>query len=257
MSAATDANLLAALNHPRRRLPLSGAENVRDLGGYATRSGATTAWQVFVRAGDLHSLTSDDQQHLADYGITTVIDLRMQHEVEAQPNVFSQPNAAAPIRFMRHDFWGDRFDAYRSADKGATPAKKLADLYCAGLEASGFVMADIMSTFAASSDDSFVFHCRSGKDRTGLVAAMLLAIAGVAEDLICADFAYTSACLSEDAVNPIAANAPGAWQRTCEPETMRRTLSFVADQWGDVPGYLRAQGVSDADLAQIRAKLLR
>ncbi len=240
------------LQHVDRDLGLTTLENARDLGGYRTSDGSMTRWQVFVRTGDMNTVSAEDQQRLIDYGVSTVCDLRMQHERDAGPNVFA--NAKRPV-FQVHDFWGDRFDDYRSGDKAATPAKKLADLYCHGLEKSGFVMAEIIGSLAAV-DGGAAFHCRSGKDRTGLVAAMLLGIAGVPNDTICADFALTGQYLKSEAINPIEASRPGAWQRTSEPETMQRTLQFVEHGYGGIKGYLESIGVPESQLVRIRERFV-
>lgn len=235
-----------------RVLPLDGAENVRDIGGYATKSGQITQFGRFIRSGDMHSLTQNDQQALLEYGIASVIDLRMSWEINAQPNVFSD---SSRVDFNIHDFWGDRFDDYRSANKTASPARKLADLYCQGLELSGFIMAEVMHTFAASRG-AHIFHCRSGKDRTGLVAAMLLTIADVPDDTICADFMQSQRHLKTVTINPIATQAPGAWQKTCEPETMQLTLDFLRNRYGSTASYLQAKGVSARELQTIKDALV-
>ncbi|MDA1076901.1 MAG: tyrosine-protein phosphatase [Proteobacteria bacterium] len=240
-------------HHPARALTLQKGENVRDLGGYSTRDGGQTQWRRFVRCGDMFDLTPADQRTLLDYGITTVIDLRMEWEVADKPNVFATSDE---VRFLRHDFWGDRFDDYRSPDRRASPARKLADLYCSGLEKSGFVMAQIMTTFADSPDVGYAFHCRSGKDRTGLVAAILLSVAGVPGDVICADFELTSTYLKSHAVNPIDAKAPGQWQRHCDAQTMALTLAFLVNEYGGVDAYLKSAGVTDAQLKVVRDKLV-
>ena len=117
-------------------------------------------------------------------------------------------------------------------------------------------MAQIMTTFAEDDRTGFAFHCRSGKDRTGLVAAMLLAIADVPEEVICADFALTSKFLKQEAINPIEANKPGAWQRGSEPETMALTLEFLNQRFGGVIPYLRAQGVTGEQTQIIRNKFV-
>jgi protein-tyrosine phosphatase len=239
--------------HPNRGLDIESARNVRDLGGYSTQDGGSTQWRRFVRSGDMNQLTETDQEKLIAYGITSVIDLRMAHEITAAPNVFARSQDAS---FYIHDFWGDRFDKYRSVQKQAPPEVKLADLYCSGLVKSGFIMADIMRTIAASDDNGFAFQCRSGKDRTGLVAAILLAIAGVPDATICADYALTASYLktSEDEqfVDP---TTPGFYQRGCAPETMALTLAFLQEKFSGVEGYLRHVGISDEQLIQIRAKL--
>ncbi len=241
------------LEHPDRHINLASGENVRDMGGYQTLDGHTTTWRVFVRSGDMDNLSGADQQALVDYGISTVIDLRMRKERDTSPNVFAKSDT---IDFRIHDFWGRRFDDYRSANKTAPAHLKLGDLYCAGLKKSGFVMADIMETFAEANRSGYTFHCRSGKDRTGLVAMMLLSIAEVPEDVICADYALTADYLRHEAINPIEANKPGIWQRTCEPETMAHTLGFLRREYGGPVAYLSKVGVRDESLDSIKAKIV-
>ncbi len=245
---------MSPTQHARRVLNLERAQNVRDLGGYGTASGQTTQWRRFVRSGDMDNMSAADQQILVDHGVRTVIDLRMAKEIEAAPNVFSRSDA---VNFVIHDFWGTRFDTYRSGKRGAPPEVKLADLYCAGLEASGFVMGEIMQTFADAEEPGFAFHCRSGKDRTGLVAALLLEVAGVPRETVCADYALTAELLlSPDADKQIDPNQPGYYLRGCAPETMALTLQFLDDQFGGPVSYLGAQGVDDRALERVRSHLL-
>lgn len=109
-------SLIDETQHPNRGLNITSADNVRDLGGYSTHDGRTTKWGRFVRSGDMDKLTPSDQQKMIDYGINTVIDLRMAKEIAVMPNVFSQ---SPSVHFYNHDFWGKRFDNYRSTSKGA------------------------------------------------------------------------------------------------------------------------------------------
>ena len=225
------------LNDKRRVLGLSSVQNVRDLGGYTTADGSTTRWGRFVRSGDMDQLSEADQQALVTHGVGTVIDLRMEKETAAAPNQFSN---SALVDFKVHDFWGHRFDNYRSRNKTASPEQKLADLYCEGLRQSAFVMADIMRTIA-NAPRGVAFHCRSGKDRTGLVAAFLLELVGVPRAKVCADYSLTAGLLiSADADKQIDPNQPGAYLRGCAPETMARTLTFVDEEFSGVANYLAA-----------------
>lgn len=241
------------LGDPRRVLSLDYAQNVRDLGGYSTADGRTTAWGRCVRSGDMDQLSTGDRQALVAHGVDTVIDLRMEKEIAAAPNRFQD---SGDVHFVIHDFWGRRFDNYRSRNKGAPPEVKLADLYCEGLVQSAFVMAAIMRTVAAA-DGGVAFHCRSGKDRTGLVAAFLLDLAGVPRTVICEDYGLTAALLtSPDADKQLDPKQPGAYLRGCAPETMDRTLAFVDETFGGVHAYLKQEGVKDVELNAIRAKLV-
>ena len=75
--------------HPDRHLKVDGAYNVRDIGGYPTRSGGQTRWRQFLRADSLHALTDSGRNKLIDYGMSVVVDLRMKTEVDRRPNVFA------------------------------------------------------------------------------------------------------------------------------------------------------------------------
>ncbi|MEM7077577.1 MAG: tyrosine-protein phosphatase [Pseudomonadota bacterium] len=247
--SATD--LQSQLNDPRREIELDYAENVRDLGGYTNRDGQETRWRQFVRAGDMDKLSADDQGSLLEYPLACVIDLRMEKEYRAAANVFAD---GTQLRFHHHDFWGTRFDHYRSRNKGASGPRKLADLYCSGLVESGFVMGAIFATFAEPDLHGYAFHCRSGKDRTGLVAALLLALADVPADTIAADFALTANYLKGEV--HVLPDQPGAYLRECRAETMHYTLEFIANEYDGVRGYLRANGVSEAQMVDVRNKLI-
>ena len=237
---------------PRRNLNLDSVQNLRDLGGYSTKEGRKTKWGVFLRSGDMSAMTKDDQAALLRRGIRCVIDLRMAKEIAIAPNVFSDSKKVA---FFNHDFWGTRFDDYRSKRKSATLEEKLSDLYCAGLEINGIVMAAVMKTLA-SSEGSFVFHCRSGKDRTGLVAALLLVIAGVPDEVVAKDFGLSTTYLNEPELTEDDLKKPGAYQKGSAPETMMLTLDFLRDRYGGVEGYLRDQGVSVSEIESVREKIL-
>ena len=237
---------------PRRNLNLDSVQNLRDLGGYSTKEGRKTKWGIFLRSADMSAMTKDDQAALLRQGIRCVIDLRMAKEIAIAPNVFSDSKKVA---FFNHDFWGTRFDDYRSKRKTATPEEKLSDLYCAGLEINGFVMAAVMKTLA-SSEGSFVFHCRSGKDRTGLVAAILLVIAGVPDEVVAKDFGLSTTYLNEPELTEEDLRKPGAYQKGSAPETMMLTLEFLRDRYGGVEGYLNDQGVSVSEIDSVREKIL-
>ena len=237
---------------PRRNLNLGSVQNLRDLGGYSTKEGRKTKWGIFLRSGDMSAMTKDDQAALLRQGIRCVIDLRMAKEIAIAPNVFSDSKKVA---FFNHDFWGTRFDDYRSKRKTATPEEKLSDLYCAGLEINGFVMAAVMKTLA-SSEGSFVFHCRSGKDRTGLVAALLLVIAGVPDEVVAKDLGLSTTYLNEPELTEEDLKKPGAYQKGSAPETMMLTLEFLRDRYSGVEGYLRDQGVSVSEIESVREKIL-
>ena len=255
---------------PKRHLTFDGAKNMRDLGGYSTTEGRTTRWRRFVRSAKLSDLTASGQRELLDYGVGAVFDLRMQREIEKSPNVFAESNEVA---YHHHDLWGDRLNDFQPSPSSLRQAEMMADLYRMGLDRCGAVVGGIVCTLADEGDYASVFHCGAGKDRTGLIAALLLGVVGVPQETIVADFALT-ADLFDDPNRNHAAHDPTAipteanggresdvgplpvYMFSCLPKTMSLALDFLDEKYGGAEGYLRTNGVTDEHLNRLRSKLL-
>ena len=256
---------------PRRHIPLDSLQNFRDLGGYKAADGRTTQWRVFTRCAGMHRLTETDQQKMVDYGIGAVVDLRLPREIERSPNPFADYDGMA---YHHLDFWGDRVDDFRSSKSSITQAEKLADLYRTGLGRCSGIIAEIVSTLADVGDHAAVFHCGAGKDRTGLIAAMLLGVVGVPHATIAADYALTERYLKDpnrDHDNPdpmfipeserAKVDAAGAqplpiYMSSCLPETMLLALEFLDDHYGGVESYLRKAGLSGPHIDRLRTRFM-
>ena len=255
---------------PRRHLALEGAKNVRDLGGYSTTDGRRTRWRRFLRSSTMHRLTDADQKELLEYGVGTVIDLRMRREIEKLPNVFTDSEEVA---FHHHDLLGNKLYDFKSSPESAGQAEKLADLYRTSFTECGDIIGAIMRTLAGAGDHASVFHCAAGKDRTGLISALLLGVAGVPAETIAADYALTDVYLDDpnrDHANPdpmaltskydtfreSKADALPVYMHSCLPETMSLTLAFLDEMFGGTVGYLRTAGLNGEHIEQLRTKLL-
>jgi protein-tyrosine phosphatase len=112
----------------------------------------------------------------------------------------------------------------------------------------------------AGADGPLLFHCFAGKDRTGLVAAMLLSLAGVQPEAIGGDYAETDVQLATRYAEWLAKASPGRREQMqdelrCPPEWMLRTLDYVQETWGGVDAYLEAAGVSAAAIDRLKVKL--
>ena len=138
----------------------------------------------------------------------------------------------------------------------------LLDLYLRALSERGNVIVDVLNAIADASDGVVLFHCTAGKDRTGLIAAMLLSLAGVAEDLIVEDYALT-----RERIAPLIADfLADAVKRgldveafrpllVCEAATMAATLAHLSSLHGSVAAYLAAVGLDPATANRLRARL--
>lgn len=240
-----------------RLIALEGAHNVRDLGGYRMDNGGLTRWRSILRGDALHQLSSTDIETLLDHGLTTVIDLRNAHEIAAEANPFS---AHAGVRYHNTPL----FSALSPVDLMTNAATNfdMGDRYCQAIDSCQPAIADVLKTIAGAPDGIVLFHCSAGKDRTGVISALLLANAGVDEATIIEDYALTAtisgpliATLRERALGRGAAPALVDIVLASAPGSMRRALDHIRQNYGGVRDYLFGLGLDEAALERLRNRL--
>lgn len=240
-----------------RHLELEGAYNVRDLGGYGTVDGGHTRWRMFLRADSLHRLSPASQAKLVDYGVRTVVDLRRTVETLAEPDVFAD---SPDVEYHWHNMTGDSFaDPYGDRDP---PARF--EQYTNILDQRIGQIGETLAVMAVPDGAPALFHCGAGQDRTGMIAALLLGLAGVSPQTIAEDYTLTAQhfverYLGKDAppgVDPAEYEVEAYRRRQCPPEAMLRTVEYLADRYGGVQGYVRAAGLSDLEIGRLRSALL-
>lgn len=244
---------------PQRIIALPGVQNIRDLGGYATRDGLTTRWRRVLRGDGLHRLTPEGIAALNEEGLTSVIDLRSAAELEDDPNPYKDH---APVTFYHKPVYDDLAPALMATNE-AGGDDPLVQFYLTALIERGDAMRDILQTLASAPEGPILFHCTAGKDRTGLVAALLLEVAGVDRETILADYSLTGefiADLVEELLERTRANGGDAQKHakflTCAPVTMQATLDQVTRRHGSISGYLRDIGLGAGDISALRDRLL-
>jgi len=239
--------------HAERHLPIEGTYNLRDLGGYATASGSTR-FRRLLRADALHRLDEAGIAAVVETGVTTIIDLRHSEELKDQPNPF---------------FAHDRV-AYHNvslleglAPDLMAPGDLLLELYQLALTERQAQVARILERIAEAPAGVVLFHCTAGKDRTGVIAALLLGLAGVEIADIVADYARTAeliAPLVHELTQGAAARGadPRGFARllASEPATMLATLSFIDTRYGSIEAYLKTIGLSETVITRLRNRLL-
>lgn len=188
------------------------------------------------------------------YGVTTVIDLRSESEVASSRGPLAQPpsNGSGPV-YLHLPLIDD------ATMLKLSEAPNMFDRYLMMLEHRQAAFGEVFSTLAQA-EGTVVFHCFAGKDRTGMVAAMSLELAGVGADAIAADYAETDSQLAARYEEWLAAASPEKWQEMrddlrCPPERIVGVLEHLEQRWGGAEGYLDAAGVDAADLTRLRAKL--
>jgi protein-tyrosine phosphatase len=238
-----------------RRLAWDGCANARDLGGYPTADGDQTRWGAVVRSDSLAALTPSGRDALLAYGVRAVVDLRLPAEIAERPNPFASP--------------GEPGVAYANVSiidpaAGFPPdTVTLAENYLWSLDRFSDLVAAAIATVANAPQGGVLVHCAAGKDRTGLISALLLALVDVPDQTVAADYALTAECLrSRD--QEWLDNGPGeraereALLARYAPtaEVMLEVLAGLRRRYGGVEAYLRHAGVTADDVARLRARLL-
>ena len=239
----------------QRHLAIEGTHNVRDLGGYATRDGAHTRWRTLLRADKLDRVSPAGQQALVDYGIRTVLDLRYTPEMESEPDAVTESKVIHYIAMPLYELNGD----------GSLPAvpDDLEGLNRLLLDYRQAQIATVFRTLFAPGALPALFHCTAGKDRTGLIAALILGAVGVPDEAIVDDYAlsaqYLDALFEQLRIQARRLGYDGEWYDRlllCQPDMMRHTLEYLTEQYGGVPAYLRKAGLSQAELDSYRHALV-
>ncbi len=204
-----------------------------------------------MRSDNISSLNTAGIQAMWDYGIKAVLDLRSEQEIAKSPSPF-EPIDYGPLYL--HVPLVDDETADRLSKTPSTP-----DRYRMMVDERQAALGQIFSNIARV-DGPLVFHCFAGKDRTGLVAAMLLSLAGADGDAIAADYAETDVHLAGRYQEWLASAKPERVEAMrdelrCPPEWILGTLDHVDRRWGGVEPYLTGSGMDGADIVRLKAKL--
>jgi hypothetical protein len=244
-----------------RVLPLSGAYNFRDLGGYRASGGRQTRWGRLFRSDTLHELTDGDLEVLRDVGLASVIDLRTPTEVERTGRGLL---AGEPVRYVNLSVLGEEVRDVGEARAAPTIADfvDVADRYLTYLDGTAALRAAV-ELLTEESSYPVVFHCAAGKDRTGVLAALVLDCLGVDRQAIVDDYALTAtrmdlivARLRRDPLYGDRVDELPASVFAVEAGTMERFLAGVHERYGGARGWALAAGVPEEALDRLPALLL-
>ncbi|MEX1218466.1 MAG: tyrosine-protein phosphatase [Acidimicrobiales bacterium] len=254
-----ESDLREATLHPDRQLNFTGSFNFRDLGGYETTSGRSVKWRTIFRADAVHRLPDNELDQLAEIGLKTIIDLRTTTEVD-------EGHLHDPDRGMTHvhlDVLGEVWKPL-DLDPNADAGDVLSDLYVHMLGIGAPALSAAFHSLANAENLPAVFHCAAGKDRTGVLAAMVLSSLGVADHVIIADYAISGSNmtalierLKSERPEALTAmnNQPSAYL-AAPPEAMTRLLVHVNAEYGSMSGYMRSIGINNDAVESMAHSLL-
>lgn len=238
--------------------------NFRDLGGVAAGPDFVVATGKVFRSDGLHRADSRERQTLADLGIATVVDLRSRAEVERWGRFDTDTTESAWIHAsLLEELWTlDMLQAGMSADDF------LAARYMEMASTAGDNISAILRTIASPESHAVAFHCSAGKDRTGLIAALVYSAIGVDDATIAADYSATAANMDAllgwirartadrgDLADGMV-NQPAQFL-ACPPGAILGFLGELRRRHGSVDGYLDDIGINADDRQNLRAQLLQ
>jgi protein-tyrosine phosphatase len=236
-----------------RHLRVNGTDNLRDVGGYPTDAGGSVAWRTLFRSDSLHRLDSQGVAGLAGLDLRTIVDLRADIEVEQRPSAV----AALAVRRVRAPVVRD--------PTVLPPLTDLAAEYRYTIEECGDSIGAAVRALCVPGALPALVHCAAGVDRTGIVIALVLAVLGVPDELIGADYSLSSLYLDPDCaavIGRLKAAGPGD-PLSADLLASQAGLILNALAWaraaggGSADGYLTAHGVGAPDLAALRSALVR
>lgn len=248
------------LDHPGRHVSFDALFNVRDLGGYATTDGRSTRWRLLYRADGLNRAQGGDLERLAAMGLRTVVDLRTPGE-RAERGSF--PVEALPVDYHHFPVLQQTWEG-QTLEAGIEGAAFLTSRYEEMLDEGGGAIADALTVLADSRVYPAIFHCAAGKDRTGVLAALVLGLLGVPDETIAADYGLSRVGMSA-MVEWVRVNRPEALDAMLDqpgvlleapPMAMRALLDGVRATHGSVEGYATSIGVADSAIDGLKANLL-
>jgi protein-tyrosine phosphatase len=236
-----------------RHIRVDGTDNLRDVGGYPAQAGGSVAWRTLFRSDSLHRLDRQSVARLAGLDLRTIVDLRADIEVEQRPSAV----AGLRARIVRAPIVRD--------PAGLPPMTGPGEEYRYMIDECGDSIGTAVRALCAPGALPALVHCAAGQDRTGIVIALVLAVLGVPDELIGADYSLSSVYLDPNSNAAIGRLKTTGLGDNVSAELLSRPAGLILNvlAWaraaggGSVSGYLTAHGVGASDLAALRSALLR
>jgi protein-tyrosine phosphatase len=241
-----------------RLISLQGGVNFRDLGGYPTHDGGYTRRGLIFRSGKLSELTDADRLTLKGLNIKTAFDLRAEREYKTDGMDAVGDGIEVVLMPTTLDEMG--IIAKLSTDPDNF---RMVDFYLSNFAQRAGYHAELFKAIVKRLANPLIIHCSAGKDRTGIMAALLLRVAGVADEHIITDYAETAQHLveygqrfRENFKQYGVSMKPVEELLSSYPETMRALLDLLDREFSNAEGYFMAGGVTAEELADFRQRFV-
>jgi protein-tyrosine phosphatase len=240
-----------------RHVPLAGAFNFRDIGGYEAEGGKHVRWGLAFRSDALANITPEDQALLAGMGLRTIVDLRSAPEVQNAPD--------KPVEGATRVEGGIVLPINpQEVCASQEPVSTFIDAaYIAIIDSNAAVLADLTKRYSDVAQQPVLTHCSAGKERTGIAIGLLLSLVGVPDEQVAYDYSLSSMYLEQIAEKQrqVLQSFGCSDARIDEilaatPASIETVLDHVRSTYGSVEEYLKGGGLTDADIARLHDSLL-
>lgn len=226
-----------------KRLFIDEIENMRDLGGYATKDGKVTKYNKFIRSNFFDTLSDNKKEWLLNKNINTVIDLRSKEEVDRKKH---------PLNIQDFNYYNVSLAGGRAPDK----KEDIPLGYMKILE--DYENMNKVFTTILKAKGGVIFNCSAGKDRTGIIAMLLLLIANVSIDDIIVDY-QVSYTYIRNIIRQIHKNNPTlpAFVGGSDLENMEKTLNMFEEKYKTIEEYIEKIGISKNEIEIIKERMIK
>jgi len=230
-----------------RRFNFKAVYNCRDIGGFLTDSNKMVQTRFFIRSDNLTDISLDEMNYLQDYGVQAVIDFRHQNEIDQAPDPF--------VNHTDIDYYNIAILDHAQFTLEDLNRIKLSDLYITIVENKSFIK-QVFETLAKY-DKAILYHCTAGKDRTGVITALLYKLAGVADVDIIADYEVSFTYLVPKYIGRDE-NVSEMYKDlfSSRPETMETFLNYLNYKYPNIIDYFLSRDISMETIDIIKRKLL-
>lgn len=218
----------------KNRLLIDGCKNFRDLGGNVNKYGEETKIGRFYRSDSLSDLSDNDIDSLRKNEVYTIIDLRTKEEIYSSPDRISKFN-----EFSYYNI--PLIDNVYSTDQGDVKNFNLPDLYRYLVDSSNENISKVFRLMLGNPKGGVVFHCTAGKDRTGVVAALLLLLADIPSNRIIEDYSISSKNMFGEITDSLIINGNSTPKHMLlsEPEYMEEFIEYINMKYNGVKSFLK------------------
>ena len=240
-------------NRVSKPLKLGGTHNTRDLGGYKKNDGQITCEGQLLRSDGLQNLSDEDIERLYLYGVRVIIDMRSVGEI-------SQSKCAMKDYKDVKYYHIPLLDHIHSESDGLDFPPSLSEMYIDLYENSKKNISEVLRVILNNPDSCVLYNCMAGKDRTGIISALMLMLSGVEDDDVIADYSATEDYLIDFIVNRKKflsnhkINIP-EYLFMAPANEMELTIKWLYENYNTIYEYLLSLGLSEQEIKTLKSKL--